>query len=227
MEEASNVLFSLFGLEITKPVVATWAIIAALALLSLIAVRKPAAVPGALQNLAELAIEKLESFFADILGYEQMRRLFPLCATFFIFIVVSNYSGLLPGAGHLFAVPTASLSVTAALALITFFATHTVGIRNQGLGGYLKSFLKPVAVILPLTLLEQLVRPFSLALRLYGNMYGEEKVMEQLAEMFPVGLPLVMQVLSLMFCLIQAIVFTMLFAIYLSEAIGEDEHEKQ
>lgn len=223
MESAPNVLFSVFGIEITRTVASTWGIMLVLILLSAIAARKPATVPGPIQNAAELAIEKLEAFFEDIMGYENMRRLFPMCATFFIFILVSNYSGLLPGAGHIFAVPTASLSVTAGLAIVTFFATHTVGIKNQGLGGYLKSFLKPVAVILPLTLLEQFVRPFSLALRLYGNLYGEEKVMEQLAEMFPIGLPLVMQVLSLLFCFIQAIVFTMLFSIYLSEAIGEEE----
>lgn len=223
MEEASNVLFTVLGLEITRPVVTTWGIMLLMLILSITATRKLTVIPGALQNVAEIAIGKLEDFFSDIMGYENMRRLFPLCATFFILILVSNYSGLLPGAGRLFAVPTASLSVTAGLAIVTFFATHTVGIKNQGLGGYLRSFLKPVAVILPLTLLEQVVRPFSLALRLYGNLYGEEKVIEQLAHMFPIGLPLVMQVLSLLFCFIQAIVFTMLFSIYLVEATGEED----
>ena len=75
---------------------------------------------------------------------------------------------------------------------------------------------------MPLTLIEQVVRPFSLALRLYGNLYGEEMVTEQLGELFPIGLPLVMQVLSLLFCLIQAIVFTMLLSIYITEATGEE-----
>ena len=145
-------------------------------------------------------------------------------ATFFIFIIVSNYSGLLPGAGHLtgFSVPTACLSVTEALAIIGFFTTHTIGIREQGLGHYLKSFLKPVAVMLPLTILEQFVRPFSLALRLYGNLYGEEMVTENLYNIFPIIVPLVMQVLSLLFCMIQALVFTMLLSIYVAEATESD-----
>ena len=74
-----------------------------------------------------------------------------------------------------------------------------------------------------LNLIEQVVRPFSLALRLYGNLYGEEMVSEQLGHILPIGLPIVMHVLSLLFCLIQAVVFTMLLSIYISEATGEEE----
>ena len=87
------------------------------------------------------------------------------------------------------------------------------------MGGYLKSFL---SVMLPLTIIEQFTRPFSLALRLYGNLYGEEMVTENLYKLFPVIAPLLMNVLSLLFCLIQALVFTMLLSIYISEAAGED-----
>ena len=146
-------------------------------------------------------------------------------ATFFIFIVVCNYSGLLPGAGHVkgFAVPTACLSVTAALGIVAFFTTHTIGIRERGLGHYLKTFIMPFFLLLPLNLIEQIVRPFSLAVRLYGNLYGEEMVVEQLYNLFPILLPLLMNVLSLIFCLIQAMVFTMLLGIYVSEAV-EEEH---
>ena len=75
--------------------------------------------------------------------------------------------------------------------------------------------------MLPLNLIEQIVRPFSLALRLYGNLYGEEMVTRELGNLFPLVLPLLMQVLSLLFCLIQAIVFTMLLSIYIEEAIEE------
>ena len=77
--------------------------------------------------------------------------------------------------------------------------------------------------MLPLNILEQFIRPMSLALRLYGNMYGEENVTEQLYEIFPIGAPLIMNVLSLIFCLLQAIVFTMLLSIYISEAVESEE----
>ena len=77
--------------------------------------------------------------------------------------------------------------------------------------------------MLPLTLIEQLIRPLSLALRLYGNMYGEETVTHELYNIFPILLPLVMNVLSLLFCMIQAMVFTLLLAIYVEEATAEEE----
>lgn len=209
--------------SISKPVLTIWAITAVLTLLSILATRRLKDVPGPLQNVAEMAVGKMEDFFGSTMGYQNMRRYFGLFATLFIFIVISNYSGLLPTAGETFSVPTASLSVTAALAIISFFTTHSVGIRRQGPGGYAKSFLKPFLLMLPLNLLDQIVRPFSLALRLYGNIYAEEMVTSQLRKMFPILLPLVMQVLSLLFCLIQAMVFTMLAAVYVSEAIGEEE----
>lgn len=223
--ESSQALFHIGPLEVTSTVVTMWVLVAALALVSRLATRRLREVPGPLQNLAELAVEGLRGYYTGLLGTRDARRYFPVTATFFVFIVVSNYLGLLPGAGQLtgFSVPTACLSVTAGLAIIAFLTIHTVGFRRQGFWGYLKSFLKPVAVMLPLTLVEQLVRPFSLALRLFGNLYGEEQVTHELASLFPVGLPLLMQVLSLLFCMIQAIVFTMLLSIYMEEAIGENE----
>ena len=228
MEEATNVLFSIGPLEVTSTVTTTWCIILILTLLSWLATRKLKDVPGPLQAAAEMAVGGLRSFFEGTLGKEYSRKYFPILGTFFVFIVVSNYSGILPGAGHLkgFAVPTACLSVTAGLGVIAFFTTHTIGIREKGLGPYLASFAKPlilVVLMLPLNILEQFIRPMSLALRLYGNMYGEENVTEQLYEIFPIGAPLIMNVLSLIFCLLQAIVFTMLLSIYISEAIEAEE----
>lgn len=217
----TNVLFSIGPLEVTSAVVTMWVIVAVLALVSWLATRKLRDVPGPLQNAAEMAVEKLQGFYGGIMGPANARRYFPMMATFFIFIVVSNYIGLLPGAGQVFTVPTATLSVTAGLAIIAFCMTHTVGIQRRGLGGYLKSFIKPFLLMLPLNLIEQIVRPFSLALRLYGNLYGEEMVTHELGNLFPLVLPLLMQVLSLLFCLIQAIVFTMLLSIYIEEAIEE------
>ena len=221
----SNVIFTIGPLEITGVIVTSWVIILLLTLFSILATRKLKPVPGVLQNAAEMAVESLDNYFTDIMGKKLARKYFPLFATFFIFIVVCNYSGLLPGAGHFsgFAVPTACLSVTAALGIIAFFTTHTVGIRERGAKHYFKTFIMPVIIMLPINLIEQLVRPFSLALRLYGNIYGEEMVLENLYEIFPLVLPLIMNVLSLLFCMLQAMVFTMLLAIYVSEAIEEEE----
>lgn len=221
MEEASNALFTIGPIEISGVVVTIWVITAVLTVLSIIATRNMKDVPGVMQNLAEQAVTKLHGYFSDILGKKLTDKYYPVLATFFVFIIACNYSGLLPGAGHYagFKVPTASLSVTAALAVVAFFLIHTVGVKERGWKGYLKSFL---SVMLPLTLIEQLVRPFSLALRLFGNLYGEEMVTENLYSIFPFIVPLVMQVLSLLFCLIQALVFTMLLSIYIGEAAEEE-----
>ena len=227
MEEA-KALFSIGPLQVTSTVCTMWGIILLLALVSFLATRRLKEVPGPAQNLAEMAVEKLQSFFSDSLGQKNTRKYFPVFATFFIFIIVSNYSGLLPGMGHVtgMALPTASLSVTAGLGVIAFFTTHVIGIRERGLKHYAASFAKPLYLcflILPLNIIEQFVRPLSLSLRLFGNMYGEETVTEQLYHIFPIGAPLIMQTLSLLFCLLQAIVFTMLLSIYVSEAAEEEE----
>ena len=223
--EGTNVLFSIGPVQITSTVTTIWVIILVLTVLSILATRKLQDVPGPLQNVAEMAVESLQNYFAGIMGAKTAKKYFPIFATFFIFIVVCNYSGLLPGAGHVkgFAVPTACLSVTAALGIVAFFTTHTIGIRELGSKHYFASFIKPFLLMLPLNLIEQFVRPFSLSLRLYGNLYGEEMVVEQLYNIFPILLPVLMNVLSLLFCMIQAMVFTMLLGIYVSEGI-EEEH---
>ena len=214
MEHAANVLFSIGPLEVTSTVTTMWAIMAILTLLSWLATRNLQEVPGPLQNAAEISVSFLRKYYAENLGKKHAEKYFPVFATFFVFIIICNYSGILPGAGHLtgFAVPTACLSVTAGLGVIAFFTTHVIGIR-----------VILVVLMLPLNLLEQFIRPASLALRLYGNMYGEEMVTETLYDIFPIGLPIVMNVLSLLFCMLQAQVFTMLLSIYVSEAVEEEE----
>ena len=226
MEEASNVLFSIGPLEVSGSVVTMWFMMLVVTLFSILATRNMKDVPGKLQNIAEMAVGGLRKYFTGTLGEELCEKYFPVFATFFIFIIVSNYSGLLPGAGHfrVFHVPTANLSVTVGLAVIAFFTTHIIGIREKGFGKYFISMLTSMTIpLFFLAIIEQVVRPFSLALRLYGNLYGEEAVTENLYSIFPVVVPLVMQVLSILFCLIQVLVFTMLLSIYVREAAEKEE----
>lgn len=223
----SEVLFKLFGvLDVTGEVVTSWVIIALVVLFAFIGTRKLKDTPGFLQNILEVAIIKLENFFGDTLG-EKSKRLkmcFPFLATMFIFIIISNYSGLIPGAGEFswFHAPTSSLSVTAGLGIVTFCALHFFGFRTHKIH-YLKHFVLPVFFMLPFLIIDEIVRPVSLALRLYGNVFGEEMVTEQLYEIIPIGAPIIMMVLSLLFCALQAIVFTMLTSIYIFEATEELE----
>ena len=220
----ADVLFRIGPIEISGVILTSWIIMLVLTAFAILATRNLKEVPGPLQNAAEMAVEALQNYFNELLGKDYTKKYFPVFATFFIFIVVCNYSGQLPGAGHItgFSVPTACLSVTAALGIIAFCTTHTIGIRERGLKQYLKILISPFILMLPLNLIEQLVRPFSLSLRLFGNLFGEEKVLEELYHIFPILLPLVMNVLSLLFCFIQAMVFTMLVSIYAAEGLEEE-----
>ena len=174
--------------------------------------------PGIFQNVIETGVEYLDNFFRDLLGPEKSRRYFSFLAALFIFIIFANYSGLFPGVGQTDYVkaPTSSLSVTAGLGLVSFVFLQIAGLR-AGVKHYFKRFVSPMFFMLPLLLLDEFIKPASLALRLFGNVFGEEMVTEELYSIFPIGVPVVMMALSLLFCALQAMVFTMLVSIYLDE----------
>ena len=220
MGEASEPVIRIFGiLDVTGEVIAMWVFMALAAVISLIVTRNLKDRPGKLQNLLEIAVEALDNFFAGILGPENGRRYLFFLGPLFCFILLSNYSGLIPGVGisKYIKAPTSSLSVTLGLGIVTFIFLQSAGI-HAGAKHYLKHFLTPVV---PLLLLDELIKPASLALRLFGNIFGEETVMENLYHLLPIGAPIIMMVLSLLFCAIQAIVYTMLTASYLQEFIED------
>ncbi len=219
MGEKSEVIIELFGiLDVTGEVITMWIMLLFITLLSLIVKKSLKERPGKLQNVIETGVEYLDNFFADILGKKKSRKYFTFLASLFIFIIFSNYSGMIPGVGltDYVKAPTASLSVTAALGIVTFLFLQISGIRHNA-KHYFKHFVSPMFFMLPLLLLDEIIKPASLALRLYGNIFGEEMVTEELYHIFPIGAPVVMMVLSLLFCALQAMVFTMLVSIYLDE----------
>jgi F-type H+-transporting ATPase subunit a len=220
--EETKVLFSILGLEVTGHVTTMWAIMVFLFVALVLSTRKLNKVPGRFQSLIEFTVETLLNFFAGILGKERARRYFPILATLFLFILISNWSGILPGAGHFegFRPPTSTLSVTAGLAIVAFIVTQIAGFREKGFG-YVKHFFQPFPVMLPLNLIEELVRPLSLSLRLYGNIFGEEMVVAVLLSIAPYFAPVPMQILGILFGFIQALVFTTLTAIYISQATAD------
>ena len=226
MGEPSEVVIPLFGiLDVTGEVIAMWIIMAVLAVISLIATRNLKERPGKFQNMVETGIEYLENFFSGLIGEKRARKYFYFLGSLFVFIIVANYSGLFPGMGitKYAKAPTSSLSVTLGLGAVTFVFLQLASIRALSGKGYLMRFLKPVAFILPLLLLDEFIKPASLALRLFGNVFGEETVTEELYGLLPIGVPALMMGLSLLFCAIQAVVFTMLVSIYLDEATEIEE----
>lgn len=225
MGESSKVIFELFGiLDVTGEVITMWIILAVLTVVSLIIKHNLKERPGVLQNMVETGIEYLDNFFTDMLGKEKARQNFMFLGTLFIFIIVSNYSGLIPGVGitDYVKAPTASLSVTMGLGVATFVFLQFSGLRC-GVKHYFKRFVSPIAIMLPLLVLDEFIKPASLSLRLFGNVFGEEMVLHELYHILPIGVPIIMMVLSILFCALQAMVFTMLTSIYLDEVTEVEE----
>lgn len=218
--EESPVVLPLFGfLDVTGEVVTMILIVVFTAVVSLLARRLLRERPGKVQNVLEMAVESLEGFFAGLLGPEKARRHFGYLGALFVFIVLCNYSGLMPGVGVFdwLKAPSASLSVTAALGVATFLFLQAAALLS-GVGDYFRRFVSPMFFMLPLVLLDEVIKPVSLSLRLYGNIFGEEMVVRQLYGIFPVGPPILMMALSLLFCALQAVVYTLLVSLYLDEA---------
>lgn len=220
MGEISEPIVRIFGvLDITAEVITMFVIIALVALVSFLATRNLKERPGKLQNMLETAVEYLEGFFTDILGRKNARKYLFFLGAIFVFIILSNYSGLIPGVStsRFFKAPTSSLSVTLGLGLVTFVFLQAAGF-SAGPKHYAKHFLTP---IVPLLIMDELIKPASLALRLFGNIFGEETVTENLYELLPIGAPVIMMALSLLFCAVQAMVYSMLTASYLQEFLED------
>lgn len=218
-------LFTLFGLKVTSEVTTEWAVIALLTLLALLATRNLRLIPGKVQAAAETVVEFLvDSVIAPSIGSrEKAIRYLPFLGTLFLFIILSNWLGLVPGAVmHIrgFKPPTSTLAVTAALAILAFFATHYSGLRERGVR-YFSHFFQPFWWMFPMNLIEEIIRPVSLALRLFGNIFGGETVLWVLLSLVPWFVPLPIMGLEVFFGFLQAFIFTTLTAVYIGAATAE------
>jgi F-type H+-transporting ATPase subunit a len=169
----------------------------------------------------ELLVDALEGWYAGFIGgRKNARKYMPLLATLFLFILISNYSGILPAAGYLFFAPTGRWGTTLGLAVFVAIFIQVVTIRELGFVGWIKHLLH----LGPLSILEEFVRPFSLSLRLFGNIFGEETLLAVIVFMAPYIAPIPIMGLSLLFGAIQAVVFTTLTAIYIGGVLEHAHH---
>ena len=196
----------------------TWGIIAAMVLGSAVAVRRLSIRPGNGQALLEIAIETIASQLSDAMGMDAA-RFFPLLATLFVFLVAANLSAIIPGATP----PTAFIQTPAALAMIVFFAVHYYGLRSLGLAGYLKSFTKPTILMLPLNVLGQITRTFSLMVRLFGNIMSGEFVIGIVLAFAGLLVPIPLLALEIVVGIVQAYIFTVLAAVFIAAGVGAVE----
>ncbi len=221
-EHGLHPVFTVFGVDIMAQIFTMWIIMTIIVVLSFLATRNLSNYPKGLQNIMEYFVETFINLFDGVMGKGKSVRYIPFLGSMFLLILLSNYSGLLPGAGmySAFMPPTNALSVTIGLAICTFFASHYYGLKEKGLKHF-KHLIEPYPLFLPLNLIEEIVRPLSLSLRLFGNVYGEEMVAAVLLGIIPFFLPVPAQLLGILFGGVQAFVFTLLSAIYIGTATSE------
>jgi F-type H+-transporting ATPase subunit a len=204
-----------------RTVTYTWVVLLLLLSLAFAASRGLKMVPGGLQNFMEVVVSGLENLVEETMGHKG-KAYFPLIATFALFILTSNLLGLIPG----FFPPTANLNTNVALALIVFFMTHIIGLKEHG-AHYIKHFTGPIIWLAPLMIIIEMIghlaRPLSLSLRLFGNMYGHEIVLMIFFTLVPFLLPIPMMLMGVLVAFIQAFVFSLLAMIYIAGAL-EDAH---
>lgn len=199
---------------ITSTVVNTWIVMLVLfAFIWLMTRGGFHTIPRGSQVVLEMLAGFIHGLIDENVGRSGRKYMF-LPATLFLFIFVLNVSWLIPG----FAPPTTDVMTTAALAVVTVIIVQLSGIREKGIGGWLKNFAQPVVIMAPMNLVEEVVKPFSLAIRLFGNMFGEKTVVTILSILVPLALPVPVMFLGLLMGGIQAFIFTLLTVTYLATA---------
>ena len=189
--------------------------------------------PGHGQQTLELGVLAVRGLLEDIVGPHGLQY-FPVVMTFAVLILISNLMGFFP----LFMTPTAATSVTFALGLSSFLYYNYIGIKENGVFGHLKHFAGPIwwiaPLIFPIELISNFIRPFSLGIRLFGNMFADEKVLETFANLYPpyshwFMIPLISTLLfalSLFVAVVQTFVFVLLSQLYLSE-VSHPPHDSR
>ncbi|VFU16092.1 F0F1-type ATP synthase, subunit a [anaerobic digester metagenome] len=211
-----SVMFYLGPIPVTSTVVNTWIIMAIILPLVYVFTRNLSTVPrGIGQHLMEMVAEFFNNLLEENMGKEG-RKYLPLVGTLFIFILFLNLSWFIPGMKP----PTTDLSTTLGFAVVTIIMVQFIGIKKQGLAGYIRHFFQPNPFMFPLNLLEELVKPVSLSLRLFANIFGEKTVVTVLFLMVPFFCPVPVMLLGVIMGLIQALVFSLLTVVYIANFVN-------
>lgn len=209
-----EILFWHFGIfKLNATIVFTWVIMVALAVGSKLVTRKLSGEGGRSrwQNLLEILVTAMCTQIREV-GLRHPERYLSFLGTLFIFVGTASLCIVIPG----FEPPTASLSTTVALALCVFVAVPFFGIKEQGLGGYLKSYVKPTFIMLPFNVISEVSRTLALAVRLFGNMMSGAMIIGILLTIVPFIFPIVMTTLGLLTGMVQAYIFAILAAVYIA-----------
>jgi len=209
------ILFYIGAVPIARTVVTTWGLMIILAAGCWLVTRSFRVIAEGTQAVIETVVTGIEEQIQAIVGRDPTPFL-PLLGTLFIFLVFANLSGIVPGVSA----PTASLETPAALAAIVFLSVHFFGVRIQGPIRYLKGYLEPNPVMLPLNILSEITRSFSLAVRLFGNVMSDELVLAIVLALAGLLVPIPFMAFAILVGLVQAYIFTVLAAVYIGGGIG-------
>jgi len=218
----TSIIFSIGPLHISSTVVTTWGIIVVLWALLAGLEKRLERDPGRLQTIVEGVVAAQEQAIAQLVPGEE-HRLLPFIGGLWIFLVVANLLGVVPG----LASPTADLSATAGLALLVFLSTHWFGIRSHGLRSYLQHYVRPSPILLPFHVIGEITRSVALAVRLFGNMMSLE--MAALLVLLVAGFlaPVPILALHIVEALVQAYIFGMLALIYVAGGIQSQQLKRR
>jgi len=209
-------LFHIGPVEITEPVVVSWAVIALLGLGSALATRRLELIPSKGQALLELVISSIDAQIRDTMQTDPA-PFRALIGSIFLFTLISNWSSLIPGVEP----ATAHIETDAAMALIVFVATIASGVRVRGLRGYLATYAEPTWVMIPLNIVEQFTRTFSLIVRLFGNVMSGVFIIGIILTLAGLLVPIPLMALDLLTGAIQAYIFAVLATVFIGAAVGE------
>lgn len=220
-----QVIFWQWGpVTLNATILFTWGAIVILVLGSWLVTRKLSS-EGPLsrwQNLLEILVSGMLKEIGDISQQEPRRYLY-FAGTLFVFILISNILGIVPG----YISPTASLSTTAGLAICVFAAVPIYGIMSRGLLGYLRQYIKPTIFMLPFNVMGELSRTLALAVRLFGNIMSGGKIVAILLAITPLVFPVVMHALGLLTGVIQAYIFAVLAMVYIASATRSRQEREE
>jgi F-type H+-transporting ATPase subunit a len=202
-----------------------WGIMAVIMVAVLLLTRNLQIVPGKRQAFVEMAVTWVTDFFVGNMG-KAGKRYVPYLSTVFLFLAVANLCGMF---GFGIKPPTKDINVTAALAVMSLVLIEVATFRAQGgLKGFLKSFVKPMPIMLPINIMELAIRPLSLCMRLFGNVLGAFVVMKLIENVCGVILPMVFSMYFDVFDgLIQAYVFVFLTSLFMAEGMEVEEESHQ
>ena len=213
---ATEPLFRIGIVQVSAPVVVTWALMACVCV-AVVAVRQRLSIaPGRLQAVVEMMVASLDGQIRDTMQVDPAPYR-SLIGTLFVFILGCNWSSIVPGIEP----PTAHIETDAALAGVVFFATIYYGIRARGLVRYLASFAEPTWVMIPLNLVEQITRTFSLVVRLFGNVMSGVFVIGIVLSLAGLLVPIPLMALDLLTGTVQAYIFAVLATVFIGAAVGE------